>query len=106
MPWNIQERKLGRAGDPRQRAARQREWDRKYGPDNWEIGFVLDGEFVRQDTAFQSVYCAGYAAHFERQPEVLTQMTSATKTTQQQISQRADTHHSQSRHLTILATPQ
>jgi hypothetical protein len=79
MTWEIKERKLGRAGDPKQRATRQREWDRKYGVDNWEIGYVLDDEFVRQDAAFQSVYCASYAAHFERHPEDLQELIGLAK---------------------------
>lgn len=74
MPWTIKERKLGRAGDPKQRAARQREWDKKYGPDNWEIGYVLDGEFVRQDDAYSLIYKASYASHFARHPEDLEEL--------------------------------
>jgi hypothetical protein len=79
MPWKIQERKLGRAGDPKQRATRQREWDRKYGSDSWEIGYVIDGEFVRQDSAFESVYCASYVQHFERHPEDLAELIALAK---------------------------
>ena len=31
MSWKVVERKIGRAGGVKQRNARQREWDRKYG---------------------------------------------------------------------------
>jgi hypothetical protein len=31
MPWEVVERKIGRAGGVKQRMARQREWDEKYG---------------------------------------------------------------------------
>jgi hypothetical protein len=34
MPLRVVERKIGRAGGARQREARQREWDRKYGADS------------------------------------------------------------------------
>ena len=44
MPWRVVERKIGRAGGVKQRTARQREWDRKYGEGNWAVGYVLDGE--------------------------------------------------------------
>ena len=33
MSWNVVERKIGRAGGVKQRTARQREWDQKYGED-------------------------------------------------------------------------
>jgi hypothetical protein len=35
MPWNVVERRIGRAGGLKQRTARQREWDQKYGDGNW-----------------------------------------------------------------------
>ena len=31
MSWQVVKRRIGRAGSEKQRAARQREWDRKYG---------------------------------------------------------------------------
>jgi hypothetical protein len=31
LPWKVVERKVGRASGVKQRTARQREWDRKYG---------------------------------------------------------------------------
>ena len=51
MPWRVVERKIGRAGGLQQRNARQREWDRRYGEGNWEVGYVLDGEYVTQTEA-------------------------------------------------------
>ena len=49
MPWNVVERKIGRAGGVKQRTARQREWDQKYGDGNWAVGYVVDGAFVLQE---------------------------------------------------------
>ena len=41
MPWKVVERKIGRAGGVKQRTARQREWDRQYGEENWTVGYVI-----------------------------------------------------------------
>jgi hypothetical protein len=45
MPWEVVERKIGRAGGVKQRTGRQREWDQKYGDGNWAVGYVVDGAF-------------------------------------------------------------
>jgi hypothetical protein len=64
MPWRIVKRKLGRAGGAKQRKARQREWDRLYGADNWAVGYVIDGDFVLQEEALETVYYRSYEEHF------------------------------------------
>lgn len=74
MAWQVVERRIGKAGDERQQRARQREWDRKYGEDRWAVGYVLDGEFVRQDQALASVYQASYDLHFAEHPDDLEQL--------------------------------
>src|SRR6266508_1832635 len=74
MPWKIVERKIGRAGGVGQRTARQREWDRKYGEGNWTVGYVLDGDFVTQEEALESVYYRSYAEHFAAHPEDLDEL--------------------------------
>jgi hypothetical protein len=79
MPWEVVERKIGRAGGEKQRAARQREWDRQYGADAWMVGYVIDGEFVLQDDALQSVYYRSYEAHFRDHPEDLDELVSLAK---------------------------
>jgi len=71
MPWRIVERRIGRAGGLKQRTARQREWDEKHGRDNWLIGYVIDGEFVSQEDALETVYYKSYEEHFARHPEDL-----------------------------------
>ena len=50
-PWKVVERKIGRAAGVKQRTARQREWDQKYGEGQWAVGYVVDGAFVLQDHA-------------------------------------------------------
>lgn len=79
MGWVIVERKVGRAGGEKQRAARQREWDRRYGEDAWAVGYVINGEFVLQDDALDSVYFRSYEAHFREQPEDLTELLAVAK---------------------------
>jgi hypothetical protein len=74
MPWQIVERRIGRAGGTKQREARQREWDRKYGADNWAVGYVIDSEFVLQEEALELVYYRSYEAHFEAHPEDLEEL--------------------------------
>jgi hypothetical protein len=74
MPWKVVERKIGRAGGVKQRTARQRDWDRRYGADNWAVGYVLDGAFVLQEEAVESVYYASYEAHFRDHPDDLAEL--------------------------------
>lgn len=79
MPWEVVERKIGRAGGEKQRAARQREWDRRYGADAWAVGYLIDGEFVLQDDALESVYYRSYEAHFRDHPADLEELVSLAK---------------------------
>jgi hypothetical protein len=79
MPWKVVERKIGRAGSEKQRTARQREWDRLYGADNWVVGYVIDGEFVLQDDALDSVYYRSYEAHFSEHPDDLEELIQLAK---------------------------
>jgi hypothetical protein len=71
MPWNVVERKIGRAGGMKQRTARQRGWDRKYGEGQWVVGYVIDGAFVLQEAALESIYNRSYEEHFAAHPEDL-----------------------------------
>lgn len=80
MPWKVVERRIGRAGGPKQRAQRQREWDRRYGEDLWAIGYVIDGDFVRQEQALDTVYYRSYEAHFAAHPEDLDELVTIAKT--------------------------
>src|ERR1041384_7495226 len=79
MPWKVVERRIGRAGGVKQRAARQREWDRQYGEDCWAVGYVVDGAFVLQDDAFESIYYKSYEEHFESHPEDLEELVRTAK---------------------------
>jgi hypothetical protein len=74
MGWRIVERRIGKAGGEKQREARQRQWDKKYGEDNWAIGYVIDGEFVRQQDALESVYYRSYEQHFAAHPDDLAEL--------------------------------
>ena len=77
MSWEIVERKIGRAGGVKRRAAKQREWDRKYG--DWAIGYVVEGEFVTQDDAIETIYYQSYADHFENKSDDLFELINLAK---------------------------
>ena len=64
MPWVIKERKIGKAGDLKQRMKRQREWDQTYG-ENWMIGYTVDGAFISQEEALEHIYNKSYALHLK-----------------------------------------
>jgi hypothetical protein len=74
MGWRVVERHIGRAGGVRQRTARQREWDRRYGEGSWEVGYVLGGNFVTQEEALESVYYRSYEEHFAAHPGDLQEL--------------------------------
>lgn len=80
MPWNVIQRRIGKAGPLKRREARQREWDRKYGEGNWEIGYVIDGIFVSLETAIKTIYYRSYEEHFARHPADLTELVALAKT--------------------------
>lgn len=70
---------MRRAGLLKQRTARQREWDAKYGEGNWAVGYVLDDEFINQDDALESVYHRSYERHFREHPQDLTELIGVAK---------------------------
>jgi len=74
MPWKVVERKIGRAGGEKQRSARQREWDNKHGEGNWAVGYVIDGAFVLQEEALDSIYNRSYEEHFGAHPDDLEEL--------------------------------
>jgi len=78
MSWKIVERKIGRAGNLKQRQKRQKAWTQKYG-DNWLIGYVVNGEFISQEDALYSIYYKSYEAHFENHPKDLEELIQLAK---------------------------
>ena len=80
MPWKVVERKIGRAGGEKQRSARQRVWDDKHGEGNWAVGYVIDGTFVPQEGALESIYNRSYEQHFAAHPEDVEELTRLAKT--------------------------
>jgi hypothetical protein len=80
MPWRVVERRIGRAGGLRQRTARQRQWDRRYGEGNWQVGYMVDGTFVPQEEALESVYYRSYDEHFAAYPEDLKELIRLART--------------------------
>jgi hypothetical protein len=80
MSWKVVERRIGRAGGLRRRMTRQREWDRQYGDGWWVVGYVIDGEFVTQEEALESVYYRSYECHFAEHPSDLEELIRTAKT--------------------------
>lgn len=78
MPWKIVERKIGRAGGVKRRTAQQRRWDRMYG--DWAVGYVIDGQFVTQDEALETIYYRSYEEHFRAHPRDLAELLALAKT--------------------------
>jgi hypothetical protein len=72
--WGLVEWRIGRAGALRQRTARRRQWDRKYGEGKGEVGHVIGGRFVPQEEARESAFCRGYADHFAAHPGGLEEL--------------------------------
>jgi hypothetical protein len=79
MGWKVIQRRIGKAGPLKRREARQRDWDRRYGEGNWEVGYVLDGRFVTQEEALETVYYRSYAEHFRAHPTDLEELISLAK---------------------------
>ena len=79
MPWKVVERKIGRAGGTTQRTARQREWDQKHGEGQWAVGYIIDGTFVLQEVALESIYNRSYEEHFAAHPEDLEELIGLAK---------------------------
>jgi hypothetical protein len=74
MAWRVVERRIGRAGGVQRRTARQREWDRKYGEGNWQVGYIVEGRFVPQEEALETIYYRSYADHFAAHPGDLEEL--------------------------------
>lgn len=79
MGWTIVDRKIGRAGGTKRRFATQREWDKRYGDDNWAVGYVIADVFCPQEQALDEVYYESYAAHFAEHPADLSELVSLAK---------------------------
>jgi hypothetical protein len=79
MPWKVVERKIGRAGGLKQRTARKRAWDQKYGEGQWAVGYIVDGTFVLQEHAVTSVYNRSYEEHFAAHLDDLNELIRVAK---------------------------
>jgi hypothetical protein len=81
MAWKIVNRKIGRAGSVKRRENQQREWDRRYGEENWAVGYIyiIEGEFVLQEEVIESVYYCSYEEHFQQYPKDLQELIQLAK---------------------------
>jgi hypothetical protein len=71
-------KKIGKAGNLKQCQKRPRKWDKKYD-ENWMIGYIVDGEFISQEDALESIYYDSYQLHFETHPEDLKELITIAK---------------------------
>ena len=79
MAWKVVERRIGKAGSLKQRSGRQREWDNKYGEGCWEVGYLVDGAFISQEEALETIYYRSYVQHFEQHPADLEELIRVAK---------------------------
>ncbi len=79
MAWKVVERRIGRAGPLKQRTRRQREWNAKYGEGGWEVGYVVDGNFISQEEALESIYYRSYEEHFRQHPSDVEELINLAK---------------------------
>lgn len=79
MNWQIVRKRIGRAGGLKQRTGRQREWDRLYGESQWAVGYRIDGQFLLQEDAWESIYYLSYEEHFARHPQDLEELITLAK---------------------------
>ena len=74
MTWRVAERRIGRAGPLKRRLGRQHEWDKKYGEGRWEVGYLIDGDFISQEEALETIYYRSYEQHFQERPSDLEEL--------------------------------
>ena len=79
MGWKVVERRIGKAGSLKQRTGRQREWDCKYGTDCWEVGYLVDGHFISQEEALETIHYRSYEQHFAEHPADLEELIRVAK---------------------------
>lgn len=74
MAWRILKRRLGKAGNQKQRSKRKRNWDLKYGQGLWAIGYIVDKNFILQEEALELVYYRSYEEHFKNNEKDLNEL--------------------------------
>jgi len=79
MEWIVVEKKIGRAGSLKQQLSRQQQWDKKYGRDNWRVGYIVEGNFITSDEAFDLIYYPSYEQHFQCHPKDLEELINTAK---------------------------
>jgi hypothetical protein len=79
MSWHIARKRIGRAGGLKQRTGRQREWDRLYGEGLWAVGYLINGQFVLQEDAWETIYYHSYEEHFSQHPTDVEELLALAK---------------------------
>ncbi len=74
MGWKVVEPKISRERTFKARATQERDWNQKYGEGKWLVGYIIDGEFVSEEDALESVYYRSYEVHFQANPGELQEL--------------------------------
>lgn len=66
--------RIGRAGGKKQREAKQKEWDKKYGIGNWEVVYFYDGKIYTREEALEEFYNKSYFEFLKKNPMVVEEL--------------------------------
>lgn len=72
--------KVGRAGGKKQREEKQKEWDKKYGKNNWSIGYFYDNKFYTREEALIEFYDKSYYEFLKKNPKIVEEICKRAKT--------------------------
>lgn len=71
--------KIGRAGGPRNRMQKQKEWNEKYGEGNWEVVYVYNNKIYTRKEALEKFYNKSYYEFLKNNPEIAEELCSMAK---------------------------
>lgn len=71
--------KLGRAGGPKNRERKQKEWDTKYGKGNWCVVYQYNGKVYTREEALEEFYNKSYYDFLKNNPQLANQLCQMAK---------------------------
>lgn len=71
--------KLGRAGGPRNRERKQKEWNEKYGEGNWAVVYQYNGKVYTREEALENFYHKSYYDFLKKNPHLANQLCAMAK---------------------------
>lgn len=66
--------KLGRAGGPKNRERKQKEWNQKYGEGKWAVVYQYNGTVYTREEALEHFYNRSYYEYLKRNPYLANQL--------------------------------